>query len=186
MSGAHSARNVVAMRRPTLVDLPPMPSLPASMILRKARVEDAAALATLLGRAYASERWDAAVAKHEMFGDATVKATLVVEAEGRLIATASLQVRPDAPERGLVRLVATDENRRREGRARALVIGVLALARQAGCRDALLHTESDRLAAIALYLQLGFEPLVTSEADREQWEQVSKSLESVIGPSQRH
>lgn len=172
MSGAHSARNVVAMRRPTLVDLPPMPSLPASMILRKARVEDAAALATLLGRAYASERWDAAVAEHEMFGDATVKATLVVESEGRLIATASLQVRPDAPERALVRWVATDEDRRREGLARALVIGVLALAQQAGCRDALLHTESDRLAAIALYLQLGFEPVVTSEAERAVWQQV--------------
>ena len=186
MTGAHSARNVVAMRRPRLDDLPPVPPLPATMVLRRARVEDAAALATLLGRAYASERWDAALAEHEMFGDVTVKATLVVESERRLLATASLQVRPDAPERGLVRLVATEENRRREGLARALVVGVLALARQAGCRDALLHTESERLAAIALYLQLGFEPLVTSEADREQWEQVSKSLESVIGPSPRH
>ena len=186
MSGAHSASNVVAMRRPTLVDVPPMPTLQATTTIRRARVEDAASLATLLGRAYASERWDAAVAEHEMFGDATVKATLVVESEGRLIATASLQIRPDAPERGLVRLVATDGERRREGLARALVIGVLALAQESGCRDALLHTERDRLAAIALYLQLGFEPLATSEAEREVWEQVGKSLESVIGPSQRH
>jgi hypothetical protein len=55
--------------------------------------------------------------------------TLVgVPAEGRLVATASLQVRPDVPECGWVRWVATDLDRRREGLARALVIGVLAMA----------------------------------------------------------
>lgn len=168
------------MRRPTLLDVPPASSLPASTTIRRARVEDAAALAALLGRAYASERWDAAGTEREMFGDETVRATLVAETAGRLIATASLQVRRDAPERGLVRWVATEEDRRREGLARALVIGVLALAQQAGCREALLHTESDRLAAIALYLQLGFEPLVASEAERAVWEQVARSLQSFI------
>lgn len=165
MTGARPDQSVVAMRRPTLVDVPPMPTLPATTTIRRARVEDAGALATLLGRAYASERWDAAGTEREMFGDETVKATLVVEAEGRLIATASLQVRPDAPERGLVRWVATERDRRREGLARALVIRVLALARQVGCREALLHTESDRLAAIALYRQLGFEPLADTASN---------------------
>ena len=74
-----------------------------------------------------------------------------------------------------MRWVATEEDRRREGLGRALVIGVLALAQQAGCRDALLHTESDRLPAIALYLQLGFEPVVTTEAERELWAQVIRN-----------
>src|SRR5262249_34961903 len=67
--------------------------------------------------------------------------------EGRLVATASLQVRPDVPECGWVRWVATDLDRRREGLARALVITVLAMAGQAGCREARLHTQTDRLAA---------------------------------------
>jgi N-acetylglutamate synthase-like GNAT family acetyltransferase len=53
---------------------------------------------------------------------------LVVAAEGRVVATAPLQVRPDVPECGWVRWVATDLDRRREGLARALVIGVLAMA----------------------------------------------------------
>ena len=164
MTGARPLPGVIAMLRPTLVDVPPMPSLPASTTMRRARMEDAEALAALLGRAYGSEAWDAARAEREIFGDVTVRATLVAETEGRLVATASLQVRPDAPERGLVRLVATDEDRRREGLARALVIAVLALAQQAGCREALLHTESDRLAAIALYRQLGFEPLADTRS----------------------
>ena len=177
MTGAHRAGNVVAMRRPTLADVPPMPTLPAATTIRRARVEDAGALAALLGRAYASERWDAAVVERELFSDPTVRATLVVETAGRLVATASLQIHPDAPERGLVRLVATEEDRRRDGLGRAVVIGVLALAQQAGCREARLHTEGDRIAAIALYLQLGFEPVVTSEGERAVWEQLFTSLE---------
>jgi len=84
-------------------------------------------------------------------------APLVVRRAQVVVATASLQVRPDAPECGWVCWVATDRERRREGLARALVINLLAMARQAGCREVRLRTQADRLAAIQLYLQLGFE-----------------------------
>src|SRR6476619_5072766 len=144
----------VTMWRPTLFGVPAMPILPVPLVVRRARVEEAGALAALLGRAFPAESWDAAGTERELFCDDTVRATLVVAAEGRLIATASLQVRPDVPECGWVRWVATDLDRRREGLARALVIGVLAMARQAGCREARLHTQTDRLAAIPLYLPL--------------------------------
>ena len=60
------------------------------------------------------------------------------------MATASSQVRPDLPECGWVRWVALD--RRRQGLARALIIGVLAMAGEAGCREARLHARTDRLA----------------------------------------
>ena len=166
----------VAMRRPTLLGVPAMPILTASLIVRRAQVEEAGPLAALLGRAYPTETWDTAGTEHELFGDETIRATLVVAAEGRLIATASLQVHPDAPECGWVRWVATDLDRRREGLARALVIGVLAMAGQAGCKEARLHTQTDRLAAIPLYLQLGFEPLVTGDPEREVWERVIRFL----------
>ena len=166
----------VVMRRPTLLGVPAMPILPASLIVRRARVEEAGALAALLGRAYPTETWDAAGTEQELFGDETIRATLVAAAEGRLVATSSLQVHPDAPECGWVRWVATEEDRRREGLARALVIGVLAIAQQSGCREARLHTETDRLPAIALYLQLGFEPLVRSDLEREAWKQVISFL----------
>ena len=165
-----------AMRRPTLLGVPAMPILTASLIVRRAQVEEAGALAALLGRAFEAESWDAAGTERELFCDETVRATLVVAAAGRLVATASLQVRPDVPECGWVRWVATDLDRRREGLARALVIGVLEIAEQAGCREARLHTETDMLAAIALYLQLGFEPLVWSDPEREAWEQVIRFL----------
>jgi GNAT superfamily N-acetyltransferase len=166
----------VMMRRPTLLDLPPMPNLPAQLLVRRACVEDAAALAALLGRAFEAETWDAAGTERELFCDDTVRATLVVEAEGRLVATASLQVRRDDPECGWVRWVATERDRRREGLARALVTGVLAIARQEGCTEVRLRTQTDPLAAIRLYYQLGFEPLVTGDRDREVWERLGRRL----------
>lgn len=179
MKGSFDALAVpiaVAMRRPTLLGVPAVPTLTAPLIVRRAQVEEAGALAALLGRAYPTETWDAAGTADELFGDETIRTTLVVAAEERLIATASLQVRPDAPECGWLRWVATEQDRRREGLARALVIGVLAIAEQAGCREVRLHTETDRLAAIALYWQLGFEPLVRSDPEREAWEQVIRLL----------
>src|SRR6185312_16745587 len=81
------------------------------------------ALSALLGRAFPAESWDAVGTERELFCDETVRATLVVAAEGRLVATASLQVRPDVPECGWVRWDATDLDRRREGLARALELG---------------------------------------------------------------
>ena len=166
----------VMMRRPTLVGVPAMPILAAPLLVRRAHVEEAGALAALLGQAFEAESWDAAGTERELFRDETVRATLVVAEEGRLVATASLQVRPDVPECGWVRWVATDLDRRREGLARALVIGVLARAGQAGCREARLRTQTDPLAAIPLYLQLGFEPLVTGDSEREVWERVIRLL----------
>ena len=139
-SDARAAPVNVMMRRPTLSGVPAMPILAAPLVVRRAHVEEAGALAALLGRAFAAESWDAAGAERELFCDETVRATLVAAAEGRLVATASLQVRPDVPGCGWVRWVATEPDRRREGLARALVVGVLAMAGQAGCREARLCT----------------------------------------------
>src|SRR5262245_3354244 len=166
----------VTMRRPTLFGVPAIPMVASALVVRRAHVEEAGALAALLGRAFEAEVWDAAGTERELFGDETVRATLVVAAEGRLVATASLQVRPDVPECGWVCWVATERDRRRQGLARVLVIAVLAMAGQAGCREARLHTQTDRMAAIPLYLQLGFEPLVAGDTERDVWERVIKIM----------
>ena len=171
----------VMMRRPTLVGIPAPPILAAPLLVRRAHVTEAGALAALLGQAFETETWEAAGTECELFFDETVRATLVVAAEGRLVATASLQVRTDDPECGWVRWVATARDRRREGLARALVIGVLAVARQAGCREACLRTQTDPLAAIPLYLQLGFEPLVRGDPESEVWERVIRLLSGEAG-----
>ena len=69
-----------------LFGLPAIPVLAVPLLVRRAQVEEAGALAALLGRAYSTETWDAANTKHDLFCDETVRATLVVAAEERLIA----------------------------------------------------------------------------------------------------
>ena len=149
------------MLRPTLTGLPAPPTLAAPLASRRARAGDAAALAALLRSAYEGEVWEVAHVERELLHDPTVRETWVVESRERLIATASLQVRPDAPHCAWVRWVATDPDRRREGLARALVVSVLGTAARAGCREARLETRTDRVAAIQLYRALGFEPLAS-------------------------
>ena len=164
------------MRRPSLVGVPAIPTLAAPLRPRGARVDDAAALATLLGRALEGEVWESAHVERELLCDPTVRETLVVASGERLIATASFQVRPGTPDCGWVRWVATDPDRRREGLARALVIGVLGMAARAGCRGARVDTRTDRFAAIQLYLKLGFEPCVPAAAGRAVWASVLLAL----------
>lgn len=166
------ARIGVTMRHPAISSVRAMPILAPPLVVRQARVVEAGNLAALLGRAFEAETWDEAGTERELFDDQTVRSTLVVTTEGRLVATASLQVRPDVPECGWVRWVATELDRRREGLARALVIEVLAIAAQSGCREARLHTETDRLPAISMYLHMGFEPLIQDAPEREIWDQV--------------
>ena len=59
----------VTMRRPTLVGVPAMPILAAPLLVRRAHVAEAGALAALLGRAFEAERWDAAGTERELFRD---------------------------------------------------------------------------------------------------------------------
>jgi len=75
----------VTMRRRTLVGVPAMPQVGEALEVRRARVEDARALASLLGSAFEGETWDAAGVEEELLCDPTVRAVLVVAAGRRLL-----------------------------------------------------------------------------------------------------
>ena len=164
------------MRRSADLGIPEMLILPAPLGLRRATIEQAGALAELLGRAYPTERWEAEGTELELFQDETIKETLVVTVGGRLVATASLQVRPDVPKLGQLRWVATERDWRRKGIAKSLVANLLSLAEKNGCTETQLQTTTDLLGAIALYLQLDFEPLVSDNTERGVWKRVFKLL----------
>lgn len=56
----------------------------------------------------------------------------------------------------VIESVATDPSHRRRGLARACVASLLAAARDAGARTAILQVVADNAPALALYAQLGF------------------------------
>lgn len=165
----------IAMRRST-AGVPDVPALSVPLVLRRALEEESSELAALLGRAYPDEIWDPAETKQALFYDESVRAPLVVVADGRLLATASLQVTADSPEIGRLRWVATEVDCRREGLAQALVISVLNIAADISCKEVHLKTTTNLLGAIALYLKLGFEPLIETEDERVVWDGVIKQL----------
>src|SRR5262249_10755359 len=66
----------VTMRRRTLVGVPAMPQVGEALEVRRARVEDSRALASLLGSAFEGETWDAAGVERELLCDPTVRAVL--------------------------------------------------------------------------------------------------------------
>lgn len=152
----------VKMHRSTSLDLPAEPKLPGSLVVRRARIKEAGALAALCGQAYKEEIWEPKATELELFHDDTVRAVMVVADGEQLLATASLQVHHNTPDSGQVRWVATELDWRRRGLAKALVVSLLKTAIEEECKEVHLKTTSDLTGAIALYLQLGFEPFNTN------------------------
>ena len=149
----------VEMLRSVEGPLPDAPSLPDGLTIRRAIIDDTAALAALCGRAYPNETWTTPDTEQELFHDNTVKAVLVVTDNTRILATASLQIHADSPHAAQLRGVATEQEMRRRGLAKALVVELLAETQRLGCREMFLKTTSDAEAAIAMYLGLEFAPI---------------------------
>ena len=63
----------------------------------------------------------------------------------------------------------------------SLVVRPLKIANRERYKEAYLLTTTDLLGAISLYIQLGFEPFVRSENERDTW----KDVLSAIGDNTR-
>jgi len=164
------------MCRPASLAVLAPPTIPASLTVRRAKEMDAEALAGICGRAYINECWEPEDTRRELFHDHTVRAVLVVAEAQRILATASLQVHSNAPDAGQIRWVATEQDWRRRGLAKTLLISLLQIAVEEGCVETYLKTTTDLPGAISMYLQLGFEPVITIDEERDTWRQVFSVL----------
>jgi len=79
---------------------------------------------------------------------------VAVQREGRVVATGLTILEDDFA--GLFD-IATHEQARRQGHARAVVSALMATARDMGARHAYLQVAADNVAALNLYRQFGFE-----------------------------
>lgn len=178
------------MRRPNLLDLPPLPALPVGYALRETQPGDIPAVAAVLDRAFAGDTWDQSRSWDEARVAATlneeqgVKQTLVVDYQGHPIATASARLQPDRfPGSGYLHWVAVDPNHRGQRLGFFLSLAVLHTFGTLGCADALLETQDHRLAAIQTYLKLGFLPQYLDETHRERWAVIIRELTPGSVPS---
>lgn len=165
------------MRRPDLLDLPPLPPLPNDYALRQMRPEDTAAVAAVLDRAFADEAWDVARVADTLNEQQGVKQTLVIDFRGRPIATASARLRPDRfPGSGYLHWVAVDPDHQGRRFGYFISLAVLHAFGAMGCADAVLETQDHRLAAIQTYLKLGFVPQYPDETHLPRWEVIQAAL----------
>lgn len=165
------------MRRPDLLHLPPLPALPDGYALRETQPRDTPAVAAVLDRAFTDEAWDEARVAATLSEEQGVKQTLVIDFQGRPIATASARLQPDRfPGSGCLHWVAVDPDHRGRHLGFFLSLSVLHTFVTLGCADALLETQDHRLAAIQTYFNLGFAPEYRDETHRARWTAIAGNL----------
>jgi mycothiol synthase len=165
------------MRRSHLRELPQVTLPDASYHLRKAVASDADALAKLLQLAFTELEWAVSRVRNEVLEHGSVLQTFVVEHDDRLVATASSQYLPDRfRDAGVVHWVGADPNFAGKGLGAAVTTSVLHNFIEHGRTTAVLLTDDHRLAAIRVYLKLGFLPEMSHESHPERWKAIFLTL----------
>lgn len=106
----------------------------------------------------------------------------VIEAtNGALVATAVARHRPDAdtydfPDGGEVCLVYVHPDQRRHGLGKFVTAAAVQRLQAIGYRNIYLNVADGRLAALRMYLTLGFTPLLYNEGVLARWQQICVNL----------
>lgn len=165
------------MRRPHLEDLPP-PRWPPGYTVRTFRQEDEATWLGIIRAAFPEMDWSLErfhqtfLSQPQFDPDSLFFACFGEEAVG----TALAWIPSPSELEGVVHWVGVVPAHQGRGLGKALTLQVLHRLRALGMRSARLGTEEERLPAIRLYLDLGFEPLPLDETHRQAWEQVMLRL----------
>lgn len=163
----------MTMRRDRLLRLSGIP-VPAGYALRRCRASDSAGIARVLD-ACGFKGWTSGRVADYVAEPERGQGSRVVACGPRIVAStfASWQ----EPGRcGVLDYVACHPDHRRRGLGRAVCCGVLEFFARRGYESVTLLTDDVRLAAIALYLALGFAPDVTHEGVAERWQKVMRRL----------
>jgi GNAT superfamily N-acetyltransferase len=163
------------MRWPVARGAPETQPLPSDYRLRQFSLSDRAAHAALLLRADVGEcpleYWLERILPSGFF---------VVEhvSTGALVATcmAAHQPRERYPQGGNLGWLATDPEHRGRGLGLAVSAAVTARLVNAGYENIYLTTDDRRLAALALYLDMGWEPVLFDSDMEERWRRVFEAL----------
>ena len=166
------------MRRPTLLDLPPLLPLPDGYSLRLMQELDLPAVADVLNRAFLDEGWNPSRVRTALWDEPSVSKTLLLNFGGQPVATASARLQPERfPGSGYLHWVAVDPAHTGHRFGKYISLAVLHEFTVLGCGDAVLETQDHRLPAIKTYLNLGFLPEYLDEAHSERWRLIQALLQ---------
>ena len=169
------------MRRDNLDHLPAMPSLPEGYQLREYAEGDTPALAEVLTSAFDDANWTEDQVRAKLIAAPEVSKTFVVTFEGRPVATTSVRLLPDRfPDSGYVHWVAVHADHQGMRLGYIVVLATLREFARLGCKDAVLETDDNRLAAIKTYQNLGFHPEHRDPLHIDRWAKVAADLLAAV------
>lgn len=151
------------------------PDPPAGAHVRRATDDDAVGLARCLSLAF-TDSWDVVRVRSALLDAPEVVSTWVVEAEGEIVATASLAHDANHPDAGVLHWVAALPSHAGQGLGSMVSVAALRTCADIGKRAAVLLTDDRRLAAIRTYRRLGFMPLHTDPSHAERWRTIMAAL----------
>lgn len=167
----------LAMYRPNLEDLPPVPDLDG-FVIRTFQEGDEAGWERIIAESF---EWQVTAGEFDrvMRADPQFDPDRIFFADNgqHLVGTAAAWVIPECGENtGRIHMVAVKPDYRGQKIGTALSIAVLHRFRHEGHEDANLRTDDFRLPGVKLYLNLGFEPYLVHENQRGRWARVFENL----------
>lgn len=163
------------LRKPNMNDLPPI-SLPEGLSLHTHTEGMESVWEDIIEDAFEQHfSFDACIRNA---GDYRPEHVLYIAKNGKYIATTTAVEKADFPGEGWFRMVGTKKEARGLGAGRLVMLCALHSLAARGYKSTVLSTDDNRLSAIALYLSLGFEPLITHESHPARWEKVMQNLEN--------
>ena len=170
----------LVMRRPDLENLPAVPEMPEGYTLRPYEESDLDSLAGLLQTAFDDAQWTPERVRETLAESPEVKAVYVIGYGGQAVATASARLVPEVfPGSGYLHWVAVSPAHRGKHLGYAVTLAVLHEFVRLGCKDAVLETQDDRLAAIRVYRSVGFVPEHIHETHPERWGKIADLLAAI-------
>ena len=157
----------------------PRPRTARGYRLRTYRAGDEADWARLV-KASIGGNWDAKSAHSNLTGQERFFPDglfFAETAQGKVVGTACAWRRSaDGWEEGELHMVAVDEEHRGHGLGRALSVAVLRYFREKGFKRVRLSTDDFRVPALAIYLDLKFDPITVDELHRQRWQDLRALL----------
>jgi mycothiol synthase len=119
------------------------------------------------------EKTQGAIRKHLLF---TPQRVVIVEHENRVVASGTVAQDERDASTSVMHLIGVLPEYRGKNLGRVVCEQVMRVAHQEGFKRQRLTTDDDRLAAIGLYLRLGFRPLWEHASHPPRWRRVFKKL----------
>ena len=160
------------MRAPDITELPPI-ELHSGISLHTHRDGDEKSWERIIESAFGTH-YDFELL--DRLGDYKPERVIYAEKDGENIATATAVENPLYPGEGWFRMIGTHVDARGLGAGRLVCLAALHSLRDRGYKSAVLSTDDNRIAAISLYLSLGFKPVFSHASHRGRWEKVFASL----------